>query len=151
MSFTIEIAENDEKSFTDVFELLLQLHKEGGYAPLDADAAARHAYLVLSEGRSLVARSADGKSFGTLALAEQQFWYAQESFLQDAWVFVSPRHRRGKVGVELMRRARDLAQEAGKIAFVTVNNPDRRQKKTKMALVSQTAGYVPIGYSIKAR
>ena len=48
-----------------------------------------------------------------------------------------------------MKAARECAQARNKIAFVTVNNPDRRPKKTSMSLESQIAGFVPLGYTIK--
>jgi len=147
----IEVAANDEKTFCDVFELLIKLHAEGGYAVLDSDEATRNAYLVLSEGMTLVARSDDGKAIGTLALTELKFWYSKETYLQDGWFFVLPRYRRGKVGIELMRQARQIADQRNKILLVTVTNPDKRPKKTKMTIQSQNAGYIPVGYTIQAR
>lgn len=147
----IEIAKNDEQTFIDVFELLVKLHGEGGFDVLDSDEASRNAYRVLSEGMTLVARDDNGKAIGTLGLVELKFWYSKQTFLQDGWFFVLPKHRKGRVGVELMRAARAIADEKTKMLFVTVNNPDRRVKKTKMTLQSQTAGYVPVGYTIQAR
>lgn len=147
----IEIAANDEPTFCDVFELLIRLHAEGGYAVMDAAEASRNAYLVLSEGMTLVARNDDGAAIGTLGLTELKFWYSKETYLQDGWFYVLPRYRRGKVGVELMRAARKIADQKNKILLVTVTNPDKRPKKTVMTLQSQNAGYVPVGYTIQAR
>lgn len=146
----VEKVKDDEASFTEVFALLLDLHKAGGYAALDVNTAATNAYTVLREGMTFVARK-NGEAVGTIALTEIPFWYSKTTFLQDAWLFVKPKHRRGKVGVMLMRAARDEAEKRKKIAFITVNNPDRRQKKTKASLESQTAGYVPLGYTLKIR
>jgi GNAT superfamily N-acetyltransferase len=147
----IEQAENDEKTFIDVFELLIELHKEGGYAVLDTGDTSRTTYRILSEGTALVARDKDGKAIGTLGLTELKFWYAKDTYLQDVWFFVLPEHRGGNVGVELMRAARKIADEKNKILMVTVTNPDRRPKNTKMTIQSQNAGYIPVGYTIQAR
>lgn len=140
----------DEASFNEVFALLLDLHRAGGYAELDVDTAALNAYNVLKEGMTFVARL-DGKAIGTLALTELRFWYSKQTFLQDAWLYVMPEHRKGVVGIQLMRAAKNEAQARNKIAFVTLNNPDRRPKATVMSLESQIAGYVPIGYTLKIR
>lgn len=140
----------DEASFNEVFSLLLDLHKAGGYAELDVETAAANAYAVLKEGMTFVAKI-DGKAIGTLALTELEFWYSKQTFLQDAWLYVMPEHRRGVVGIQLMCAAKAEAQARNKIAFVTLNNPDRRPKATVMSLESQIAGYVPIGYTLKVR
>lgn len=148
---TVEKAGSDERSFRDVFELCLLLHKEGGYAPLDVSKAANNCYQVLRENACFVARTQNGRAVGTLALTTLRFWYSAESFLQDAWFFVRPEYRGGDVGVLLMRAARAEADAQAKIAFVTVNNPDRRPKQTRMSIESQVAGYVPLGYTLKIR
>jgi GNAT superfamily N-acetyltransferase len=149
MQVTIERAKPDEASFTEVFELLLHLHAAGGYADLDVNKASDNCFRVIEEGMVFVARSEDGKAVGTLALTELSFWYSQETFLQDAWFFVLPEFRAGNVGVELMKAAREAAEEKSKIAFVTVNNPDRRPKKTRMTIESQVAGYAPLGHTTR--
>lgn len=144
----IERLGTDEQSFSDMFELLLELHKAGGYAKLDAEKAATNAYQMMAEGMTFLAR-VEGKPVGVLALTEMSFWYAQETFLQDGAFYVRPEFRGRNVGVRLMKAAKEEAKRRKKIAFVTVNNPDRRPKKTTMSLESQTAGYVPLGYTLK--
>ena len=147
----IEIAANDEKTFCDVFDLLVEFHGEGGYAPLDRGDAARNAYAMITEGMTLIARDDDGTIIGTLAITEMKFWYSKSRFLRDAWFYVKPEHRRRSAGLELMRAAKKIADEKNMLLFIDVNNPDRRPKKTKMTLACQTAGYVPIGFSLQLR
>ena len=146
---TIERAGADEASFAEVFDLTLALHKQGGFARMDYEKTAAAVYSTLKDGIVFVARNERREAIGTLGLSEQRFWYSQDTFLQDAWVYVRPAYRKGGVGVALMRAARDEAQRRGKICFITVHNPDRRSKKTAMSLESQTAGFVPLGYTIK--
>lgn len=147
---TIERLGADEQSFSDMFSLLLELHKVGGYAPLDVDKAAANAYRFLEEGMSFLAR-VDGKPVGVLPAIELPFWYAEETFIQDGAFYVKPEHRGGRVGVELMRALKAEAEHRAKIAFVTINNPDRRPKRTTMSIESQVAGYVPLGHTLKVR
>mgnify|MGYP006149118005 CR=1 FL=1 len=55
---------------------------------------------------------------GTLGLTELAFWYAKETFLQDAWLYVKPQHRKGGVGVALFLAQQgytDVANIAGGI------------------------------------
>lgn len=151
MSITIERATQTEESFTENFELMLKLHKEGGFAPLNVDKMARAVFQFIREGMVFVARNSAGEAVGTLAMTENSFWYADETFLCDVWFFVLPRYRKGAVGRNLMRAARDEADARGKMAFIAVKNLDRRPKKTRMALESQTAGYVPIGHTTQLR
>lgn len=146
----IERAEVTEAAFSKVFALLVALHKEGGYAPLDVEKAAKNALDVMAEGMVFVAEI-DGKPVGTIGLTELSFWYSPQTFLQDAWLFVLPQFRGGQVGVRLMQAARMEAERRNKVAFVTVNNPDRRPKATKQSLESQVAGFVPLGYTLKIR
>lgn len=149
-NIVIETASSSEDSFVEVFGLLLDLHKAGGYAALDVSEASANAYRVISEGMTFVAKI-NGEAVGTLAFTDVQFWYSKTRFLQDAWFFVKPEFRRGKVGVKLLQAGRDEAAKRGKIAFVTINNPDRKPKRTVSALESQTVGFVPLGYTLKMR
>lgn len=151
MNFTVEVAGTDQDSFSAVFGLLVGLHAEGGYAVLDVEVAAPNCWHVMAEGMTLLARDGSGKPLGTLALTELQFWYSKDTYLQDGWFYVVPEYRNKGVGLELMRRAREIADAKSKILLVTVTNPDKRPKKTEMTLVSQNAGYVPVGYTIRAR
>lgn len=151
MSITIERATQTEECFNENFELMLKLHKEGGFAPLNVEKMAGVVFRLIGEGMVFVAKNSAGDVVGTLAMTENSFWYADASFLCDVWFFVLPKYRRGAVGRKLMRAARDEADARGKMAFISVKNPDRRPKKTRMALESQTAGYVPIGHTTQLR
>ena len=147
----IEVAGSDEATFCEVFGLLIEFHREGGLAPLDLDDMSRNAYLTLTEGMTLLARDDNGAIIGTLALHEVKFWYSKTHHLRDAWFYVKPQYRGGEVGKDLMQAAKSIADDKNMLLFIDVNNPDRRPKKTKATLVCQTAGYVPIGFSLQLR
>jgi GNAT superfamily N-acetyltransferase len=148
--FVIERAEASEQNFIEVFEMLLELHKEGGYALLDRSDSAEDVYAVMQEGMTFVARSAVGQPIGVLGLTEVGFWFNRKvKFLQGRWFYVRPAFRRAQVGVHLLRAARDEGQTRNSLVFVTVTNPDRRPKRTTMSLEAQIAGFVPLGYTIR--
>ena len=138
-----------EEAFVATWELTLELHAAGGYAPLDTEKATKAVYGVMCEGMTWIARAPDGTPVGTLALTELPFWYSKTPYLQDAWFYVRPQWRKKGVGTALLRAARAAAEKRGLIAMITVTNPDRRPKKTKATLDSQIAGYVPLGYTIR--
>lgn len=150
-SVTIERAGTDEQSFVDVFELLVALHKEGGYAPLNGEKAAREVFAALQEGMTFVARAQNGAVVGVLSLTESPYYYSDETFLHDRGFYVRPRYRKGRVGALLLKAATEEADRRGTVAFVNVTNPDRRPKKNGASLMAITAGYVPMGYLLKLR
>lgn len=143
-------ADDSQAAFAEVFDLLLGLHKDGGYAQIDVRKAAEHCLEVMREGMTFVAR-VNGVSAGTIAMTEIPFWYSQTTYLHDAWFYVKPQFRGGKVGVRLMRAVKDEADKKDKIAFIAINNPDRKPKQTVMTVESQIAGYVPAGHILKIR
>jgi GNAT superfamily N-acetyltransferase len=147
----VERAGTDEKSFRDVFELLLALHREGGYAPLNLDKTAKNCFDTLTENMTFIARDDNGRAIGVLGMSERDFWFSDHTFLYGAWFYVRPKHRKGRVGVELMRAAAREGDARNKIVFIGTDNPDRRPKKTTMSLHCLLAGYVPLGYDLKLR
>ena len=142
--------ETSEENFRLLFEMLLELHKIGGYAPLDADKAAAHTYDMLASGVVFLAY-VDGNPAGCIAGVEQPFWYSQATHLQSVPLYVRAPYRNGEVGKLLLKAFADEASRRGIIGFVTIDNPDRRPKATKMSIESQLAGYVPLGFTMKVR
>jgi GNAT superfamily N-acetyltransferase len=144
---TVSRAKNDEAAFGEILDMLIALHASGGYAPFNPEKAADAAFSTMCEDMCWVARIG-GKPVGTLALTELAFWYADATFLNDAWFWVDPAHRAKDVGVALLKAAKSEAQARNKLLFVSMTNPDRRPKSTATTLVMQTAGFVPIGYTL---
>lgn len=142
--------ENNEANFRLLFEMLLELHKIGGYAPLDADKAATHTYDMLANGVVFIAY-VDSQPAGCIAGVEQPFWYSQVTHLQSVPLYVRAPYRNGSVGRRLLRAFAEEADRRGIIGFVTIDNPDRRPKATTMSIESQLAGYVPLGFTMKVR
>ncbi len=146
----IEAPANTEANFNILFEMLLELHKIGGYAPLDVDKAAFHTYDMLATGIVFIAY-VDGTPAGVIAGVEQPFWYSQATHMQSIPLYVRAPYRKGQVGRMLLKAFAEEADRRGIIAFVSIDNPDRRPKATKVSIESQLAGYVPVGYTMKLR
>lgn len=149
-SIRIQVPANTEANFRILFEMLLELHKIGGYAPLDVDKAASNTYDMLATGVVFIAY-VDGKPAGVIAGVEQSFWYSQATHLQSIPLYVRAPYRKGQVGRMLLKAFAQEADRRGIIGFVTIDNPDRRPKATKVSIESQLAGYVPVGYTMKLR
>lgn len=155
MSFVIERAGADEATFVDVFRLMIALHADGGYAPLDTDKTAKAVYHALNEGMTFLARAPGGEAVGIIALLEFSFWYSDVTFLDDRAFYVRPDYRvrpgfeGPSVGVALLRAARDEGQARNKLTFVTVTNPDRKAKAGHVAVAGHRLGFVPLGYTLQ--
>ena len=149
--FVVERAQANEKDFCDVFELMLALYREEGYVQLDPAEAAKVIYCTLNENMTFVARLVSGEAIGALPMTELPYWYSTETMLQSIGFYVRPEHRRGRVGVALLRAARDEGNARDKITYVTIHNPDRRPKRTRTSIESQTLGFVPLGHTLKLR
>lgn len=144
-------AADNEEAFCDVFELLLELHKVGGYAPLDIDKLTRDTYAVLTHGMTFIARDEKGTPIGILGLVEEPFYYSQVTFLGSKWLYVRPEHRGGPAFRALLHAAKAEAEARDKLLFIQIDNPDRRPKSTRTTIEAQGAGFVPLGYTLRIR
>lgn len=151
MTCTIERVAISETTYREVFELLLEEYREVSHIRLSPEKTAQAAYRVIAEGMTFLARDADGTPIGTLGLTELEYWFADETFLQDRWFYVRPAYRANGVGSALIRAAKDEATRLEKIVYLTIQNPDRRAKNHRMMLESQECGFVPFGYTIRIR
>jgi GNAT superfamily N-acetyltransferase len=159
LRFTIETADaDDQEHFLDVMEMTEALHAQGGYAPFDRHHAPMVVNAIMDHGMTYVARDTAGLPIGMLALAEEHFWYnpgPEGLYLQGMGFWVVPEWRgggsedgAGKVGVALLKRAREECEARGMIGLITITDPDRRRKHTPVSLESQTLGFIPLGYTI---
>lgn len=147
---TIYLVAQAEAEFIEVMTLLIELHAEGGYAPLDLDKASKDVYAVMGEGRTWLAKDGEGEPIGVLGLIEVPFWYSDLTFLISKWFYVRPEFRFGQVGMKLLLEARAEADRIGKIAFVQTTNPRRKPKKgTWLSVAGEAVGCFPAGYMLR--
>jgi GNAT superfamily N-acetyltransferase len=156
----VELSGPREDEIKELSEFLMGQFREGAYAPLNPTKAIRTIYQAAVDGMSFIVRDADAgdKIVGALALHEHDYWYSDWHFLTNPYFYVDPTRRFARIGVLLMRAARQFAEEKvqidgsrGMTTFVVVNNPDRRTKGTQNSLFASIAGYTPLGHVIKIR
>lgn len=146
----IRKTEPTEKDCRELGEFLLGQMRESAVAVPNVEKAMRNGYNYVLEDMSFEARL-DGRIVGALALIEKEFWYSDETYLQNTWLFVDPGQRFGLVGVRLLQEARRVADARDLICFVLINTPGRRSKATASTLYQQVAGYVPLGHVVALR
>lgn len=149
MTFRIERVYHSETTFREVFELACAEYREVAYVPMNPEKTARTIYDIIGEGMTFLARDAEGKAIGVLALIEIGYWFSDETYLHDKFWYVRPENRPEGVGLALLKTAKEEAQRRGKILFIGVKNPNRQWKNRTMMLESQDAGYVPFGYTMR--
>ncbi len=147
----IERVEATETVIKELLEFLIPMASEVALAPLNKDKVLKQIYLTVDFGQTFVAQDDDGKIIGSIGLIEMPLWYADETFLVDQWFYVAPDARFGDVGVKLLRTVRDLAEPLGKMVFVTIANPSRRQPRTTAGVYAIIAGLVPLAHLTKIR
>ena len=141
-----------EQAFVEIFELTIALQKEAGIFPLSFEKAAASVYRTLAQEMTLVARSKGGTVVGAIGFEETSSYYSDETMLWDKWFYVLPEHRGGAVGKALLRESTKLAEERGKIAMVTISNPDRQTKSpVRLARAAYDVGFIPRSYSLRLR
>ena len=130
-----EIAPCTKEVFDELCLLLIPMAREVGIAPFDLQTARANGYRALSEGMTFVVRHELGPIMGTLSLVRSPLWYARwpEHYqLVDSWFYVAEEHRGGRVGVVLLRAARDLGASLDVPTFVRVVNPNRRERLLRL-------------------
>jgi GNAT superfamily N-acetyltransferase len=155
--FTIEVADaDDEAAFLEIAGLAEALQKQGGYAPPDYKKMADDIYATMKQGMTWLARAAPdapnaGEALGALGLEEVAFRYSRETYLQDVGFYVKPQSRASQVGAALMAEACKEGERRGKIVLIEITSPDRRRKAfhTESGVVTQIAGFVPVGYVLR--
>ena len=158
MTISIEKVENNEISFKEALDLGLELLREGGMAPFDAETFTNDAYAILTHDASFIARDDDtDEPVGLIAMVEEPFNYSTMVHLRSKHLYVKPEYRSanaltpGPVLMGLLRAAKEEAEKRGLIVLVTVDNPDRNARRRHISIEAQVVGFVPQAYVFKLR
>lgn len=147
---TVEFAQPDSNEhYAEIMALLIMLHGECGYAPIDSDKLAQGIVNMVADGHVIIARC-NGQAVGVLGLTESSFWYSKTTCLWGIWFYVLPEFR-GFAGHRLMTAAAALGEQLNLLVFVSSSNPNRRAKHKFLALEAQMSGFVPTGYTLRLR
>lgn len=102
-----------------IFDLLCLMHAEVALAPLNPEKLARAIVYTVEHGMQIVGEL-DGRIIATAALIVDSWWYSDEQFLRDLWVFVHPDHRRSNVAAGLVEHVREAAEIWGLPLVISV-------------------------------
>ena len=147
----LERIEPTEETFREMAEVMLKLHALNGMARLDADKAAVVLYGLLEQGRIFVVRNQKKEIVGALALSEEEFWYSNTKFLQGLAFYVTPDYRGNRIGNMLLQAAKKEAETSDMILLIERQTIDKKPKRTKLSIAMETAGYIPLGYTMLLR
>ena len=92
----------------DIYEMLLEMHKEIALANLDDAKAIMFIEGVVSDGICYLAHVGD-VLVGSIGLGPQQFWYSSDWFLGDYWTFVREGYRKSRIASDLLVRAKEFS------------------------------------------
>lgn len=83
---------------------------------------------------------------GALCLVKSDFWYSDDAFLSDLFLFVLPQHRGGEAMQALIAAAEQIGAAADLQVILTINNPRRlRGSRAKFERVATLQNFVPAG------
>lgn len=134
-------------------ELLAEIMQQTGIRAFNFDLAETTARLADFLDRGVyvvfVARGADAKPLGFIALYESHALYAEGSFGTIAELYVRPAHRSGQVGRSLVSRARELGVARG-WTRLEVTTPPLPQFDRTLAFYEREGFSIAGGRKLKA-
>lgn len=109
MTVIVRVAEDHDAE--PVLLLLKRMHAENGLASLNWNKVVERAREVFEVGIPLVA-DIDGDVVGSLGLLPGQWWYSDDWYLGESWVYVRPDARKTRAAAMLVERAQKAAKDA---------------------------------------
>lgn len=101
------------------------------YMPLDETKALQTIDRVFKEGLIIVAE-VDGKIVGSIGLIARQWWFSDRWFLGDNWIFVSKDHRKSRIAIQMLKRAKQFADKTGLPLFVDIFSFNQVKRKNRL-------------------
>lgn len=123
-----------------------QMAQGAARAPVSPEKSMRAVYDVVTskEGAAAWMAFADGKFVGTMGIVQTDFWYADDGFLYDKWLYVLPEYENCGALSELLKEAQAAADVAGMELIITILNKSRR-RGARREHVAMLYSYQPAG------
>ena len=115
----------------DLYDLLLTMHDEVGMATLAPLKVVQAIENVLETGFCVVAEI-DGEIVGSIGLDLREWWYSEDVFFGDRWVFVHPDYRKSSIAAGMLRKAISFADKADIPLVVGVFSPKDVERKNAL-------------------
>lgn len=128
-------------------ELLEHFHAENGVAPPNRPKALADLTNLVEQLDMFVAEE-DNTLVGLLGIEDSELRYSDHHVLVDAYFFVLPEYRGGRVGIQLMQAATLEAERLELPLLIRVNNPERAKQRGR---IGEIVGYTPVGYTVRLR
>lgn len=128
MSIEFRLAE--DRDGPAIFDMLLVMHGEVALAPINTGKVARTVAYVIEHGIGIVGER-DGEVVASAGLILDDWWYSDQQFLRDLWMYVRPEHRRSTAADGLLRHARKAAELWGLPLVVSVFGTKESDRKIK--------------------
>lgn len=129
-------------------KLLLVMGQEVARAPVNPAKVMQQLVQAVSQPDAYTILMAidDGDLVGALCLSKTEFWYSDDEFLSDLFLFVLPQHRGGEAMPALIAAAEQIGSAADLQVILTINNPRRlRGSRAKFERIAALQTFVPAG------
>jgi hypothetical protein len=136
-----------EDDYRIIFALLLVQHAESGRAPVNPGKSGMYIYRVMTEGAAYIIED-DGQPIGTIGLSMLDFWYSDEKFWTEEWLFIAPGHRNGSALRAVFAEMKVLGEQTGLPVNVTIFNAKRAQAAHQIHRIAERYFFAPGGVSV---
>lgn len=136
-----------ERDYLLIFSLLMEQWREVGRAPLNPTKAGQYIYRVMSEGVAYLVER-EGKVVASVGLSPLDFWYSDQKFWSEEWLFIAGDHRDGAVLRAVFAELRTLGEATDMPVNVTVFNEKRAKGTKQIHRVAERFYFMPGGSSV---
>ncbi len=139
---TIRKATTEKQDFDTIFAMLILQHGEVGRVPMNREKTAKTAFETIATGFALIIES-NGEPIGSCGFVENEFWYGDEKFWDENWLWIMPSHRDARTFRHLIAVFKDIADKTEMAVSFMVFNEKRSGRP--MELVGELYGVLPMG------
>ena len=134
----------NENDLIAIHQLLMHQYVEIGLAKLNEEKVLETLWATFCDGVIIGLRSAAGDIVGSCGLRLCEYWYSDETYYLDNWLFVQRDERYQNGAALLLGGCGDLAKETGKNVVVAIGNPFKHANRGKK-VIGQGFVIVPTG------
>ena len=128
---TVTVRPALERELPEVLALLLLFHKEMKAISLNREKLIWRIDRVFREGVILIAIRG-GKPVGTMGISPAQWWFSDDWYLGDFWMFVRKGDRRSTAAADILKKAKEFSDRVGLPLFTDVMNMHETKRKNSL-------------------
>jgi hypothetical protein len=135
-----------EGDYRAIFALLMHQWQEVGRASLNPTKAGQYIYRVMTQGAVYVVER-NGEIVASVGLSLIDFWYSEQKFWTEEWLFIAPDHRDGSVLRAIFSELKTLGEQTGAPVNVTIFNAKRAKGASEIHRIAERFFFMPGGVS----